>query len=148
MFTLTKVACRIKRGNEPFFTLVDEEKSLLKYIRFQSFKVRCVMKGDLLIICTLKSLIYKYCSIKCAGTLTYLIVAHEKPYLIIEHAGILKEKNKRTWKNLCNKRTCCQYLIKVVKIFNFCLIKTWKNYRKLPNKQTGGKKSQIVIQTC
>ena len=28
--------------------------------------------------------------------LTYPIVAHKKPYLIIEHAGILMKKNKRT----------------------------------------------------
>ena len=39
-------------------------------------------------------------------TLTYLIVAHKKPYLIVEHVGILMEKNKQTCKNLSNKQTC------------------------------------------
>ena len=82
------------------------------------------------------------------ATLTYLIVAHKKPYLIIEHVGILMEKNKRTCKNLCNKRTCWQKFIKVVKISIFYLIKNRKNYRKLPNKRTWWKKSQIDKRTC
>ena len=82
----------------------------------------------------------KFWSSNLRGTL----VAHKKPYLIIEHAGILMEKNKRTCKNLCNKRTCWQKFIKVVKISIFYLIKNWKNYRKLPNKRTWWKNPKLI----
>ena len=38
--------------------------------------------------------------------------------------------------------------MKVVKLSIFYLTKNWKNCRKLPNKRTLWKKSQIVKRTC
>ena len=67
---------------------------------------------------------------KIKGALKYLIDEHKKLDLIKEHCGILKRKNKQTYKKVPNKLTCWQSDLTFDQYFSIYIMKEQRTLEK------------------